>query len=225
MTDKDKLVLRKPLAPTGDSEDCKADYEKLLAGFNELNKLKVEGIDFVSSFDEKDVVVSLENYNERVGEYTKLRDVYNEKYAGQIEAMEDVKANIRKIKEQMAAASEESDNQQKAFDKKWGSQEIPSPFPDDTNLIFENPEEWKRQSESCRAKFNLYHSDMMKVSEAGSAWAKLFSSLVDEERKFEEIQKEADEAFDYIARHTLADGTVLTDEELAEWERRKKQDK
>ena len=219
MTDKDKLVLRKPLAPTGDNEDCKAAYDKLLSEFNELDRLKVEGIDFISSFDEKGTVVSLEKYNERVDQYTQRRDAYNEKYVGQIETMEDVKANIQKIKDAMATI-EDGEKQIKAFAEKWGD-EIPSPWPDDVDLMFNNREEWNRQKKACQERYDSYMADMNKLSASGHEFSIRFNDLINEERKFEEIQKEADAAFDYMARHTLVDGTVLTDEELAEREKKK----
>lgn len=204
MTEKDKCVLRKPLAPTGDSEDCKADYEKLLSEFKKLDKLNVEGIDLIPSFDEKDTVVSLEKYNERVGEYVKRRNAYNEKYAGQIETMEDVKANIESLEKEMHTVSEECDRIKNEFLEKWGNKEIPEPLTDE-HIRFMN--------------------DMFKSSEPQRTWSRLFSAKCEEERKFEEIQRAADEAFEYAAKHTLADGTVLTDEQLAEREKQKSEGK
>lgn len=42
-----------------------------------------------------------------------------------------------------------------------------------------------------------------------------------EDSKYEEIQKATDEAFEYVAKHMLADGSgkMLTNEELAEREK------
>ena len=47
------------------------------------------------------------------------------------------------------------------------------------------------------------------------------------ESKFEEIQKAAEEAFEYVAKHMLADGSgrMLTDEELAEREKQVAEEK
>ena len=125
MTEKDKLTLRKPLAPKGDDAECKAAYEGLLKEFNELKDWKVEGIDYISS---KAHAVSLEQYNARIGEYAARRDQYNEKFAGRIETIEDVRANIKKLRERFEALSKESEDIQKWFDEKWGDEE-PSPFP------------------------------------------------------------------------------------------------
>ena len=81
-------------------------------------------------------------------------------------------------------------------------------------------EEWKRQSEICNRRFNEFWDDQMKVSDASSAPLKLWTEQYEEECKFEELQKAADEAFEYVAKHMLADGSgrMLTDEELAEHE-------
>ena len=127
MTEKDKLTLRKPLAPKGEDAECKTAYKELLKEFAELKEWKVEGIDYVSSLDKKHVV-SLEEYNVRIGEYTARRDQYNEKFAGHIETIEDVKANIKKLQEQFETVSKASDDIQKWFGEKWGD-EMPTPFP------------------------------------------------------------------------------------------------
>ena len=224
MTEKDKIALRKPLAPKTDDADCKIAHEELLKEYAELKEWKVDGIDHVSGSD-KEHVVSLEQYNARVGEYAKRRDAYNENYAGQIETMEDVKANIRELKAKMAVAREEGDKQQKAFDAKWGDQ-IPSPFPEDVDLMFNNPDEWKRQSELCEKQYDSFTADQEKVSASLDEFFSLFRSCCEEESKFEEIQKAADEAFEYVAKHMLADGSgrMLTDEELEEREKRKGND-
>jgi hypothetical protein len=62
----------------------------------------------------------------------------------------------------------------------------------------------------------------MKVSCASSAPLKVWTEQYEEECKFEEIQKTADEAFEHAAKHTLADGSgrMLTDEEPAGREKR-----
>ena len=221
MTEKDKLTLRKPLAPKGDDAECKAAYEGLLKEFNELKDWKVEGIDYISSID-KAHAVSLDKYNARIGEYTARRDQYNAKFAGSIETIEDVRANIKKLREQFEAASKASDDIQKWFDEKWGDEE-PSPFPEDDSLMERDIEEWKRQSEICDRRFKEFWDDQMKVSDASSAPLKLWTEQYEEECKFEEIQKAADEAFEYTAKHMLADGSgrMLTDEELAQREKRK----
>ena len=218
MTEKDKLTLRKPLATKDEDVECKAAYEELLKEFNELKEWKVDGIDYVSSSD-KEHVVSLEEYNARIGEYATRRDQYNEKFAGCIETIEDVKANIKKLREQFEAASKASDDIQKWFDEKWGD-EVPTPFPEDTSLMERDIEEWKRQSEICNRKSKEFWDDQMKVSDATSTPLKFWVEQYEEECKFEEIQKAADEAFEYTAKHTLADGSgrMLTDEELAERE-------
>ena len=216
MTEKDKLTLRKPLAPKGDDAECKAAYEELLKEYAELKDWKVEGIDYISS---KAHAVSLEQYNARIGEYAARRDQYNEKFAGRIETIEDVKANIKRLREQFEALSKESEDIQKWFDEKWGDEE-PSPFPEDASLMERDIEEWKRQSEICNRRFNEFWDDQMKVSNASSAPLKLWTEQYEEECKFEELQKAADEAFEYVAKHMLADGSgrMLTDEELAEHE-------
>ena len=166
MAKKDKIALRKPLAPKTDDADCKIAYEELLKEYAELNEWKVDGIDHAFGSD-KAHVVSLEQYNARVGDYTAKRDRYNEKFSGQIETAEDVKANIKKILER-----------RDAVDKANG--------------------------------------DLRK-------WLQLLEEACEEESKFEEIQKAADEAFEYVAKHMLADGSgrMLTDEELEEREKRK----
>ena len=166
MTEKDKLTLRKPLAPNGENAECKAAYEELLKEFNELREWKVDGIDYISSFD-KPHVVSLEQYNARIGEYAARRDLYNKKFAGSIETIEDVRANIKKLREQKDAADKVDDR---------------------------------------------------------SALVTLLVDEYEEECKFEEIQKEVDAAFEYTAKHMLADGSgrMLTDEELAEREAAKR---
>jgi len=46
---------------------------------------------------------------------------------------------------------------------------------------------------------------------------KLICAVLDEQCKFEDIQKAADVAFEDMAKRTLADGTVMTDEQLAEY--------
>ena len=222
MTEKDKLTLRKPLAPKGDDAECKAAYEELLKEFNELKEWRVEGIDYIPSTD-KPHVVSLEQYNARIGEYAARRDQYNEKFAGRIETIEDVRANIKKLRERFEALSKESEDIQKWFDEKWGDEE-PSPFPEDESLMERDIEEWKRQSEICDRRFKEFWDDQMKVSGASSAPLKLWTEQYEEECKFEEIQKAADEAFEYTAKHMLADGSgrMLTDEELAEREAAKR---
>lgn len=166
MTEKDKLTLRKPLAPKGDDAECKAAYEELLKEYAELKDWKVEGIDYISSID-KAHAVSLEQYNARIGEYATRRDQYNEKFAGRIETIEDVRANIKKLREQKDAADKVDDR---------------------------------------------------------SALVTLLVDEYEEECKFEEIQKEVDTAFEYTAKHMLADGSgrMLTDEELAEREAAKR---
>ena len=174
MTRMDKAVIRKPLAPIRAEEDCKTEYEKLLTEYNELKAWKVEGIDLVTPFHEKGVVVSLKEYNDRIGEYTQRRDTYNENYVGQIETVADVKANIKKLNEALEAAENEA---------------------------------------------NESRHDREKEIAANHQFLNVFHSISEEESKFEELQKEADEAFEYVAKHTLVDGTVLTDEELAEREK------
>ncbi len=166
MTEKDKLTLRKPLAPNGENAECKSAYEELLKEFNELREWKVDGIDYISSFD-KPHVVSLEQYNARIGEYAARRDLYNKKFAGSIETIEDVRANIKKLREQKDAADKVDDR---------------------------------------------------------SALVTLLVDEYEEECKFEEIQKEVDAAFEYTAKHMLADGSgrMLTYEELAEREAAKR---
>ena len=222
MTEKDKLALRKPLAPKGEDAECKAAYEELLKEFNELKEWKVDGIDHVFSSD-KTHVVSLEQYNARVGDYAARRDQYNEKFAGRIESIEDVRANIKRLREQFEAASKASDDIQKWFDEKWGD-EVPTPFPEDDSLMERDIEEWKRQSEICNRKSKEFWYDQMKVFDATSAPLKVWTEQYEEECKFEETQKAADEAFEYTAKHTLADGSgrMLTDEELAEREAAKR---
>jgi len=221
MTDKDKLTLRKPLASKDDDVECKTAYEELLKEFAELKEWKVDGVDFVLSSD-KAHAVSLEEYNARIGEYTARRDQYNEKFASRIETIEDVQANIKKLREQCEAASKASDDIQKWFDEKWGD-EVPSPFPEDDSLMERDIEEWKRQSEICNRRYREFLGDQRKVFGATSARLKLWREQYEEECKFEEIQKAADKAFEYAAKHTLADdsGRMLTDEELAEREKRK----
>ena len=218
MTEKDKLTLRKPLAPKDEDAECTTAYEELLKEFNELKEWKVEGIDYVFSSD-KEHVASLEQYNARIGEYIARRDQYNAKFAGSIETIEDVKANIKRLREQYEAASKASDDIQKWFDEKWGDEE-PSPFPEDDSLMERDIEEWNRQSEICDRRFNEFFDDQMKVSDASSAPLKVWAEQYEEECKFEEIQKAADEAFEYTAKHMLADGSgrMLTDEELVERE-------
>ncbi len=224
MTEKDKLTLRKPLAPKSDDAECKTAYEELLKEFAELKEWKVEGIDYVSSSD-KEHVVSLEQYNARIGEYAARRDQYNEKFAGRIETIEDVRANIKKMGERYKALSRESEDIQKWFDEKWGNEE-PSPFLEDDSLMERDINEWKRQSEICNRRFNEFWDDQMKVSNASSAPLKLWTEQYEEECKFEELQKAADETFEYVAKHMLADGSgrMLTDEELAEREKREEND-
>ena len=219
MTEKDKLTLRKPLAPKNDDAECKAAHEELLKEYVELKDWKVEGIDYISSTD-KAHAVSLEQYNARIGEYAARRDQYNEKFVGRIETIEDVKANIKKLQERYEALSKESDDIQKWFDEKWGDEE-PSPFPEDESLMERDIEEWKRQSEICNRRYKEFWDDQMKVHDASSAPLKFWVEQCEEERKFEEIQKEADAAFDYTAKYMLADGSgrMLTDEELAEREK------
>ena len=216
MTEKDKLALRKPLAPKGDDAECKAAYEELLNEYAGLKDWKVEGIDYIPS---KVHVVSLEQYNARIGEYAARRDQYNGKFAGRIETIEDVKANIKKLREQFEVLSKESEDIQKWFDEKWGDEE-PSPFPEDDSLMERDIEEWKRQSEICDRRFKEFCDDQMKVFDASSAPLKFWTEQYEEECKFEELQKAADEAFEYVAKHMLADGSgrMLTDEELAERE-------
>ena len=218
MTEKDKLTLRKPLVPKGENAECKAAYEELLKEFNELKDWKVEGIDYISSID-KAHAVSLDKYNARIGEYTARRDQYNAKFAGSIETIEDVRANIKKMGERYKALSRESEDIQKWFDEKWGNEE-PSPFLEDDSLMERDINEWKRQSEICNRRFNEFWDDQMKVSNASSAPLKLWTEQYEEECKFEELQKAADETFEYVAKHMLADGSgrMLTDEELAERE-------
>ena len=218
MTEKDKLTLRKPLVPKGENAECKAAYEELLNEFNELKDWKVEGIDYISSID-KAHAVSLDKYNARIGEYTARRDQYNAKFAGSIETIEDVRANIKKMGERYKALSRESEDIQKWFDEKWGNEE-PSPFLEDDSLMERDINEWKRQSEICNRRFNEFWDDQMKVSNASSAPLKLWTEQYEEECKFEELQKAADETFEYVAKHMLADGSgrMLTDEELAERE-------
>ena len=224
MTEKDKLSLRKPLVPKGEAAECKAAYEELLKEFAELKEWKVEGIYYVFGSDNEHVV-SLEEYNARIGEYTARRDQYNEKFAGRIEIIEDVRANIKRLSEQFEAASKASDDIQKWFDEKWEDEE-PSPFPEDDSLMERDIEEWKRQSEKCDRRFEEFCDDQMKVSDATSTPLKFWAEQYEEECKFEEIQKAADEAFEYAAIHTLADGSgrMLTDEELAERAAAKKED-
>ena len=221
MTEKDKLTLRKPLTPKGDDAECKAAYEELLKEYAELKDWKVEGIDYISS---KAHAVSLEQYNARIGEYAARRDQYNEKFAGRIETIEDVRANIKKMGERYEALSRESENIQKWFDEKWGNEE-PSPFPEDESLMERDIEEWKRQSAICDRRHKEFWDDQMKVSDASSAPLKLWTEQYEEECKFEEIQKATDEAFEYVAKHMLADGSgrMLTDEELAERENRRRE--
>ena len=170
MTEKDKIALRKPLAPKTDDAECKSAYEELLKEYEELKELKVDGIDHAFDSD-KAHVVPLEQYNVRVGDYAAKRDRYNEKFVGQIETAEDVKANIKKIQER-----------RDAVDKANG--------------------------------------DFRK-------WLQLLEEECEEESKFEEIQKAADEAFEYVAKHMLADGSgrMLTDEELAQREKQAAEEK
>jgi len=218
MTEKDKLSLRKPLAPKGEAAECKAAYEELLKEFAELKEWKVEGIDYVFGSDNEHVV-SLEEYNARIGEYTARCDQYNEKFAGRIETIEDVRANIKRLREQFEAASKASDDIQKWFDEKWGDEE-PSPFPEDDSLMERDIEEWKRQSEKCDRRFEEFCDDQMKVSDATATPQKFWAEQYEEECKFEEIQKAADEAFEYTAKHMFADGSgrMLTGEKFAERE-------
>ena len=84
-------------------------------------------------------------------------------------------------------------------------------------------EEWNWQSEICDRRFNEFCDDQMKVSDATSAPLKVWTEQYEEECKFEKLQKAADDAFEYTAKHMLADGSgrMLTDEELAELEKRK----
>ena len=213
--DEKKLKLRMPLAPVVEDKECRSAYDKLLAEFNELDVVKVEGDSFIS---ESDKVLPLKEYNERISAYTARRDEYNRQFTGRIEMMEDVKKNIAEIRSRMASASDEMERIDKWFDEKWGD-ECPIGIPENIDLMFENPEEWKRQSEECSRRFNEWNADQQKVFEVEMRFHKCFTDLCNEQSKFEEIQKKADAAFEDAMRRTLANGVVMTDEELAEYEK------
>ena len=60
-----------------------------------------------------------------------------------------------------------------------------------------------------------------RVRELARDPVKNFCRIYEEECKFEELQCQADEAFEYAASHTLSDGRVLSDEELKLYEQGK----
>ena len=213
--DEKKLKLRMPLAPVVEDKECRSAYDKLLAEFNELDVVKVEGDSFIS---ESDKVLPLKEYNERISAYTAQREEYNRQFAGRIETMDDVKKNIAEIRSRMASASDEMERIDKWFEEKWGD-ECPIGIPENIDLMFENPEEWKRQSEECSRRFNEWNADQQKVFEVETKFHKCFTDLCNEQSKFEEIQKKADAALEDALRRTLANGVVMTDEELAEYEK------
>ena len=115
--DEQKLKLRMPLAPVTEDAECRSAYDKLLAEFNELDVVKVEGDSFIS---ESDKVLPLKEYNERISAYTARREEYNRQFAGRIETMDDVKKNIAEFRSQMASASDEMERIDKWFEEKWG---------------------------------------------------------------------------------------------------------
>lgn len=216
----EKQKVRKPLAPIAENAKCKAQYDALLAEFAELSKLQVKDVDYISPFN-SNPVVTLEEYDTRLAQYNLRRDAYNLEFDGMIETRDYVRANIRKIRDEMDAQHKEETTIKKQFEEKWGD-DIPSPMPENVDLMFENPKEWGRQSEECKRQYEEWDRDSKKVNAIQRRFTDLFSALYEEECKFEDIQKEADAAFEDMARRTLADGTVMNDEQLAEYERKQK---
>jgi len=210
----EKMVIRPPLAPIADDPKCKEQYEKLHAEFVELEALKVKDVD--GFIHDEDVVVTLEDFNSRVAAYTQRREAYNAEFVGLIETRDHVRANIKEIHRKMDENRAKEEPIQKWFDEKWGD-EYPLPMPENANLMLENPEEWERQCEECERKFEEWDADHKKVFACQTEFTDLFELLYAEERKFEDIQKAADAAFEDMAKRTLADGTLMTDEQLAEY--------
>jgi len=209
-----KMTVRPPLAPIADNAKCKEQYEKLLAEFAELEKLRVKDVDsFIRS---EDPVLTLGEFNIRVSAYTQRRDAYNADFSGMIETHDDVRKNIKEIHRKMDENRAKEAPLQKWFDEKWGD-ECPLPMPENVDLVVDNPEEWKRQSEECRRRYEEWSADEQKIASCDLEFTTLFSALYAEQCKFEDIQKAADAAFEDMAKRTLADGTVMTDEQLAEY--------
>lgn len=211
MDTKGKLTLRKPLEPIDDDVSCKAEFASLMVEYEALEKLKVkeEALFHVDG----ETLVSLEDYNKQVAAYSTRRDEYVNRHTQHVETIDMVRAKIKSLKVRLKKAHEESSALRKRFEEKWGD-EIPLPVPEDEDLVINDPIEWQRQSEACHRRWEEWCSDDASRREVdGNAWA-LFVEIFAEQCKFEEIQKEADAAFEYAAKHTLADGTVLSDEEL-----------
>jgi len=212
--DTNKLIVRPPLAPIAEDAKCKEQYEKLQAEFSELDKLKVKDVD--GFIRDGDPAATLEEFNRRVEAYTQRRDAYNTEFAAVIETRDHVKANIKEFWRQEDCIREEEARLQKAFDEKWGD-EIVLPMPENTDLMVDNPEEWERQSEICRRRYEEWSAEEEKLRDLQSKSTELVCAVIAEQNKFEDIQKAADAAFEAMAKRTLADGTVMTDEQLAEY--------
>jgi len=209
-----KMTVRPPLAPIADDPKCKEQYEKLQAEFAELDKLQVKDVD--GFIRDGDPVATLEEFNRRVEAYTQRRDAYNAEFAAVIETRNHVRANIKELWGQEKYLREEGKRLQKAFDAKWGG-EILLPMPENTDLMFDNPDEWKRQSETCQQRYDEWSAEEEKIRDLQLKSTKLVCAVIVEQNKFEDIQKAADAAFEDMAKRTLTDGTVMTDEQLAEY--------
>jgi len=90
------VALRKPLAPTSDDVDCKAEYDGLLREYSELSQIRLNRGAIAEGHS-----VAVEDYIRRACEYADRRDAYNRKFAGKIETIEMVRKNISDIQKRL----------------------------------------------------------------------------------------------------------------------------
>jgi len=214
----EKMTVRPPLAPIADNAKCKSQYEKLLLEYEGLEKLRVKDVDSIINIRRDNPVVTLEDFNNRVAAYAQRRDSYNAEFSGLIETREHVRANIEELCRQDREVIVEEARLKKEFDEKWGD-DIPRQTPINVDLMFDNPDEWGRQSKICKQKYAEWSVEEKRIRDLQAKGSALFCAVIAEQKKFEDIQKVANAAFEDAARRTLIGGTVLTDEQLAEREK------
>jgi len=99
VVDWDAVALRKPLAPTSDDVDCKAEHDGLLREYSELSQIRLNRGAIAEGHS-----VAVEDYVRRACEYADRRDAYNRKFASKIETIEMVRKNIVEIQAQIDSA-------------------------------------------------------------------------------------------------------------------------
>jgi len=218
-------TLRKPLAPilpaNGVEDEMHKrrmkEYENLLAEFNAIKELR-QGLNEwnASKLTSEELKARKDEHENRFAAYKAAREDYNRRNDGFIETMEMVKANIERLRERMHKCAEE-------VNEDVGD---PPDFPiRPFRWDYKTDEQFEAAKKDYDEKMRIYdewHAKLSECSKRGDASTHAMMEFLEEQDKFKEIGDAFDKAFEDMARRTLVDGTVLSDEELAQREAAKK---